>query len=84
MFSFSPIDVQNSELVYFLVKDEQWQVLHDKDFVEACPVWSALRKAPVSVFVKTIDGLYSFDLKSGPATKFPITIEFYSTTSFPT
>ena len=44
-------------------------------------MWSALRKAPVSVFVKTIDGLYSFDLKSGRATKFPITIEFYSTTS---
>ena len=41
MFSFSRIDVQNSELVYVLVRDER-QVLHDKDFVEACLVWSAL------------------------------------------
>ena len=48
MFSFSPIDVQNLELVYVPIRDEQQEVLHDKDFAEACLVWSALRKAPVS------------------------------------
>jgi hypothetical protein len=48
MISFSPIDVQNLELVYVPIRDEQQEVLHDKDFAEACLVWSALRKAPVS------------------------------------